>query len=125
MTIDAHLRTLEERLLQPNARRGAEELSFLLAEDFREFGSSGTMYNKQQTMEALRTGGASPLIIEDFRVFVLGAASALVTYVARSPDAPGIAPGTPGAASLRSSVWIEREDRWQMLFHQGTKRDAG
>ncbi|MFY9909484.1 MAG: hypothetical protein WAK56_06575 [Candidatus Sulfotelmatobacter sp.] len=30
-------------------------------------------------------------------------------------------PGDKPQAALRSSLWIRRGDKWQMLFHQGTK----
>jgi hypothetical protein len=30
-------------------------------------------------------------------------------------------PGGKPQAALRSSLWIRSGDRWQMLFHQGTR----
>jgi hypothetical protein len=51
----AHLFHLEQQLLQPSTRRDATALTSLLAEDFREFGSSGRVYTRQQIIDALAT----------------------------------------------------------------------
>jgi len=39
--------------------------------------------------------------------------------VARSVAGPGWKP-----PSLRSSLWVRRDNRWQMVFHQGTRLAA-
>jgi hypothetical protein len=47
-------RELEERLLKPEVRSSPEAVAYLLADEFIEIGSSGTVYDKQQIIEALR-----------------------------------------------------------------------
>ena len=42
-----HLRTLEERLLQPDVRRSAQAVASLLADEFVEFGSSGRVFKSR------------------------------------------------------------------------------
>jgi hypothetical protein len=49
-----HLRQLEERLLQPNVRKSAEEVSELLANQFIEFGSSGRIFDKRHIIAGLQ-----------------------------------------------------------------------
>jgi hypothetical protein len=83
---------------------------------FREFGSSGRAYDKEQVSSALENQIPVHLTLEEFRVVELGPAAALVTYRARA-ESPG---GKADQLSLRSSIWIHRGDDWQMLFHQGT-----
>ena len=113
------LRQLEEELLRPEVRGSSETLSSLLADEFREFGSSGLVFNKQQIIAALATESASAFSILDFGVTMLADDVALVTYRVMQRQT---------SASLRSSIWVVRDARWQLVFHQGTKvttiRDA-
>ena len=118
--IEHHLRQLEEALLTPTIRLSPESVSSLLADEFRECGSSGHIYDKQQTLEALQTESAAQWSIADFRVIVLVADVALVTYRATRRDTLE----QQTTVSLRSSIWIMRDARWQMVFHQGTKAAA-
>lgn len=111
---------LEKQLLQPDFRNSPERVAALLAEEFIEFGSSGQVYDKPGTIAALRPGGAggnaeSPRI-EEFRARELAPALFLVNYRIAAPGGPG----QIVAGSLRSSLWTWRDNRWQLLFHQGT-----
>ena len=55
------------------------------------------------------------IALRDFEVEVLAEGVALATYRAVRREV-----GAEAIESLRSSVWVEREGRWQMVFHQGT-----
>jgi hypothetical protein len=111
------LRALEERLLEFGVRRSKEELDLLIADDFVEFGSSGRSFDKEAIVRALGEEQAPlPCSIRDFRVNLLSATVGLATYVlVDSRDTAG------QRHSLRSSVWVRRRDRWQIVFHQGTR----
>jgi hypothetical protein len=115
--VERELRKLETGLLLPEARHSPEALSSLLAEEFREFGSSGRIYTRQEIVDSLRTESAVRISVRDFSVTRLAADAALLTYRAVRHNESG--PGD--SISLRSSLWVRRENRWQMLFHQGTK----
>ena len=117
MKIEQHLLELEHELLRPAVRRRPESLASLLADEFREFGSSGCVFNKNEAIKALRTESRSQFSISDFRVKVLAAGVALVTYQAVRRDESD----QSEFVSLRSSLWVIRDGRWQILFHQGTK----
>lgn len=108
---------MEERLLQWSVRGDAEALSSLLASDFREFGSSGRVFDRQQVIEALRNETSCEMTLGDFCAQVLAPDIALVTYRASWHGTSG----QPAAISLRSSLWVQREGRWQLVFHQGTR----
>ena len=107
---------LEKKLLDPALRQQPERLAPLLADDFVEFGSSGRTYDKKQVLHVLRRHLPARLAIEEFRIVELSPVAALVRYRARSEPADGEAE----KYSLRSSVWVQRRDGWQMIFHQGT-----
>ncbi len=104
------LLSLEEQLVTTIVRTDAEALTLLLAEDFTEFGSSGRTYNRQQIVEELAIEAPRRVTVHDFVCRALCSEAALVTYRSRSER----------GETLRSSVWVYRAGRWQMLFHQGT-----
>jgi glyoxylase I family protein len=111
----AHLFRLEQQLLEPSTRRDAAALTSLLAENFREFGSSGRIYTRQQIIDALAAESPRTITLNNTCCQQLAEDIALLTY--RSTRTVAI----KGASdALRSSLWIYRDHRWQMLFHQGT-----
>lgn len=120
LELHTQLRTLEELMTKPEIRRSADELSRLLADDFREFGGSGRIFDKPQIIAALKNQPAFELWLEDFQVVPLAADLALVTYLGncRFPDSCKV------LRSLRSSIWRKRDGRWEVLFHQGTPSAA-
>ena len=59
----------------------------------------------------------TPPALSDFEARLLAPGVALVTYKTTRRASPG----QPASAALRSSLWVERENRWQVIFHQGTK----
>jgi hypothetical protein len=85
-------------------------LGALIADGFLEFGASGRMWDEASMRETL--AGATPMAPVDLEAFVVAELApdvALVTY--------RLGPPRP---SNRSSVWVRRDGRWQVRFHQGT-----
>lgn len=115
--IEDHLRQLEESLLQPEIRHDAQAISDLLADDFREFGSSGRTFTKQQIIEAMHSENTPRISMADVQVRRLSCDLTLLTYRAVKRDADS----SELVESLRSSLWVHRDGGWKMLFHQGTK----
>ena len=105
-----HLYSLEERLFHPDREPDRRALIPLFAEEFKEFCSSGRVSNRQQTIDALLKSEPRAATIHHFYVEQLADHLALATYRAT----------TALHVSLRSSLWIFRDNRWQMFFHQGT-----
>jgi hypothetical protein len=130
-SIEHELRKLEESLLRPEVRRDSVACARLLADDFSEFGSSGTIFTKSQILqalekealktEALNTEPPTHFSIDDFRVRIVAPDAALVTYRATRRSETERSPSASSSVSLRSSRWVLRDSRWQILFHQGTK----
>ncbi len=114
----AHLRALEQSLLDPAVRRSRTRLRELLAEDFLEFGSSGRVWSRKTIIElwAKETAFVPPAI-EEFQCAVLAPGLAIVTYrTSRTDEKSG-----ERLASLRSSIWTHASGEWRMRFHQGTR----
>jgi hypothetical protein len=120
MDLTAHLQHLEEHLLDPAVRRDPAQLAALLADDFREFGSSGLAFTKAEILSHLQTepSAAFTLSLRDFTLQLLSPTVALATYISTRRDH---ATGEVTEA-LRSSIWTLQNGHWEMRFHQGTAR---
>jgi hypothetical protein len=118
MQIEEHLKHLEERLIDPLVRSDAESVASLIADDFREFGSSGRCFDKASIIEELSHEPFRPApTLIDFSARFLAAEVVLVTYrTVRQRSSRETM-----ERSWRSSIWVNREDRWQLVFHQGTR----
>lgn len=116
MDLAAHLLDLETQLHRQDIRADEATLCKLIADDFFEFGVSGTVWTREAVVEALRDESFSRRHVTDFRLTMLAGDVALVTYRGHRVATPQ----RPASDSLRSSIWRLRDGRWQMLFHQGT-----
>jgi hypothetical protein len=105
----------ETRLMDPEVRRSEAAAEFI-ADDFTEFGSNGHTFNKSDALAMMKRHVVRALKIEEFGVRELSPHIALVTYRVRS-QAFG---GAPGRLSARSSIWVQRNGKWQVTFHQAT-----
>jgi hypothetical protein len=108
--LQQHLHSLEERLLHPDRESNRKDLLSLLASDFKEFCASGRIFSVQQLAESLLTSSPRSATMSRFYVSSLGPDAALATY--------HIATAT--SSSHHSSIWVLRDKRWQLIFHQGT-----
>jgi hypothetical protein len=118
MQIEDHLRQLEESLLDPAVRKNAELVSSLLADDFIEFGSSGRVFDKASIIEDLKNEPPRPAsLLSDFAVRPLSPEAMLVNYRTTRRDQFH----KPLSQARRSSIWVQRDGRWQITFHQGTQ----
>ena len=116
MDLAAQLFDLETQLHRQDVRGDADALRRLIADDFFEFGVSGTVWTRESIIEALRDEAFSVREAFDFRLTQLADDVALVTYRAHRCATDH----RPAADSLRSSLWRQRDGQWQMVFHQGT-----
>ena len=114
--LSEHLRELEESMTKPEIRRSPQELARLLADDFREFGGSGRVFDKGQIIEALQNQPRVQLWLDEFQVKCLAPDLALVTYRGNCR----VLETDTVSHSLRSSIWRNRNGRWEVVFHQGT-----
>lgn len=121
MDLSQILLQLEQRLLSQATRCNCEELSHLLADDFIEFGVSGNIWNKAEVVEQLPQEHFTQRTISQFAVKPLSEHTALVTYNCHVETLDQ----HRTIGSLRSSIWQKQDERWQMVFHQGTPLSQG
>lgn len=114
MTEFNQIKELEKALANPEIRKSISELSNLLADDFIEFGSSGRVYNKKQTIKALRKIESSKISLINFKFKQINKQCILVTYKSVVTDE------RQKKHSLRSSLWKKENGKWKIVFHQGT-----
>ncbi len=118
MTSLTEVLALEEALHRPDIRRSRQAVEALLADDFVEFGSSGTTYSRAEMIALLIAedeGDGGALRAYDYALTSLAADAVLLTY-----RTTRVAPGEPERHVLRSSIWVRSAMGWRMRFHQGT-----
>jgi hypothetical protein len=112
---------LEMNLLRSPFRYDHMFLERVLAKDFTEFGKSGRVYDKIDTIAALIDENqneaqiSTELEMRSVKFTDLGLDAVLLTYTLK--------PSTDDAAeisSLRSSIWKRYGEEWKLVFHQGT-----
>jgi len=106
------LRDLEMALLDPGVRK-SERVEELLALEFVEFGSSGHIWTRAETLTRLREESPVQVQASDFLIRLLPPDFAHVRY--RTTHG-----GTPPVVALRSSLWRRDQESWKLSFHQGT-----
>lgn len=86
-------------------------MEWVLADDFGEFGRSGRVYARADTLAV--EGQTIDARLRDIEVDLIAEDVALVTYVSEvQHDGLDLA--------NRTSIWVRRGGRWQLRFHQGT-----
>jgi len=108
------LERLEESLWRPETRFDRKFMEEVIAQDFFEFGRSGRIYERADTLGAAPQPLDAVLPLPDFKVRLLNADSAQVTYnsVVRSNGVVDY--------GRRSSIWSRTGRGWVLRFHQGT-----
>lgn len=111
------LRELEEFLLRGDVRRDPALAGALLATEFREFGSSGKAFSREQILRELQAEEPASLTLTEFEARPLSEEVFLVTYRSRREAGDGSV-----REALRSSIWQRTgAGEWKIVFHQGTR----
>jgi hypothetical protein len=114
------IQSLEEALHRPAIRRSRDAVEALLADGFMEFGASGKVYDRSETIDLLvQTNSADEGDIRAAGFALKGLANdaVLLTY-----ESERLFPDGTRRRTLRSSIWTHDGCRWRMIFHQGTVR---
>lgn len=108
------LRRREPIFHRPEWGTTREDFLALTAPDFWEVGASGKRYSRDYVWSVLEQRYAEPALDDwetsDFQVRATGASTYLLTYTLIQGD----------RVTRRLTVWKRRENRWSVLFHQGT-----
>lgn len=109
------LKKLEESLWRAETRFDKEYMESILAPNFIEFGRSGKVYERKDTL-SVDSGVTINTIfpLKDFKVRFITYDVALVTYISEV-NYETLLRGN------RSSIWKKYTDGiWKLEFHQGT-----
>jgi glyoxylase I family protein len=112
------LRALEVQVMTAAGAGRADEVAGFVAEDFFEIGMSGKSYNRAEMLAALRDMPRRKFTLEGFQVGEVAADVALISYRTREVAKKGI------VWAHRSTLWVRRAGKWQIVFHQATPAAA-
>jgi hypothetical protein len=101
---------LEERLLEQGWGTDRASVEDMFAPEFVCFGSTGRMWTKETLLDQIPRIPGQPIVLSSATCYPMSDTSALLTYRLTLGD----------RRSLRSSLWAQRDGKWQRLFHQGT-----
>lgn len=108
------LTQLEESLWRTEYRFDRAHMETILAPDFFEFGRSGRIYKRADTLDVETHPIRAKLPLPRFEVRLISADVALITYVSEVAYGDGI------EIANRSSLWSRYQLGWKLRFHQGT-----
>lgn len=108
------LERLEESLWVSETRFNLEYMKQILSPDFFEFGKSGRVYSREETLTAPAQEIEARLPLKEFSVHQVARDAILTTYVSEVKVAR-----RPQVAN-RSSIWVKTGNMWKLRFHQGT-----
>ncbi|WP_196140384.1 DUF4440 domain-containing protein [Aliikangiella sp. G2MR2-5] len=105
-----------------NTRQNPLELKCLIHPDFREIGRSGKIFDFDSIVEMMKAEEPSDYKVhsQGFKGIQLEASSYLLTYQSARVDKNG----EVSNYAMRSSIWLEIDENWQLIFHQGTPCEA-
>ncbi|MFC1952908.1 nuclear transport factor 2 family protein [Chloroflexota bacterium] len=106
---------MEESLWCSKTRFNREYMEKVLSREFLEFGGSGRIYKREDTLSAPAQEIRAKLPLKDFTAHFVSENVILVTYVSEVEyDTIQI--------SNRGSLWVKTLAGWQLRFHQETPR---
>jgi hypothetical protein len=114
MTLEVQLRQLEESLWREETRFDRGYMEGVLAADFFEFGRSGRVFTRDESLKFVAQPIGARLPLADFAVHRVSSDAYLVTYVSE------VTIGEEVEHATRSSLWLRTPEGWNLRFHQGT-----
>ncbi|MGM7648887.1 DUF4440 domain-containing protein [Nocardia sp. JW2] len=100
----------ELRLADRQIRNSRADSAALLDADFREFGASGRVWDRESILDMMSDDISSAPTIDHVTAARLAPTVIHVTYRTRSQE----------RTAVRSSIWLLRDGSWNLYFHQGT-----
>ena len=101
---------LETSLFKGEYLSNKEYLENIFHDDFMEYGKSGLVYYKEDTIKSLYNIGDRDIKIEDFTYNKIDNNTYIVHYISISND----------VSTYRTSIWLDNGRQLQLYFHQGT-----
>lgn len=116
--LEKEILNLENNLLLSSIRKCPEKISEILDDSFVEYTSSGQEYHYKRgdIFQSKEDDNELNWIISDFKIKLLSEKCILATYkVVKNNEIDENKKYT-----LRSSIWKYVDNKWKMIFHQGT-----
>jgi len=114
----SELKRLEQELWMEATRFDRPYMEKVMAQDFFEFGRSGRVYQREDTLTIERSTIDAKIPLQDLSIRLLSKDVAQVTYTSYVTYS-GVT-----EVGRRSSIWSRTGDSskeaWQLRFHQGT-----
>ncbi len=108
------LKTLEPLIYAANAGKTRDYFEALLAENFWEVGASGLRYSREYVLDELEKRLQHPRDeawhTSEYHLQQLSENDFLLTYTLHQPT----------RVSQRASIWRKKDERWLLVYHQGT-----
>ena len=105
--------TADEKLVWDAFKsRNFDAFASYLANDFMEIEADG-VYDKAGSIKGVQRMDFSKTTLSDWKTVKFNDNASLVTYLVKMP---GMKPDT----EYHSSIWVNRNGKWQGLFHMGT-----
>jgi hypothetical protein len=105
-------RRLEESLWIEETRFDYGYMNNILTIDFFEFGRSGKIYTRTETLSHPYQEILAKIPLEDLKLYDISGDIKQITYISEV--------GKEKLRANRSSIWVFRDNKWQLRFHQGT-----
>ena len=116
--IEEQLIQAEQEIVAAQTRRDFSAVEALLADDFKEIGSSGRFFSKADTLRAIGEVQILDCTFDQFQFLPVNDECVILTYMATARR------GQDGKEHVnrawRSSTWVHRQGQWRVLFHQAT-----
>ncbi len=107
------LRRLEESLWREETRFDRDYMDRILASYFVEFGRSGKVWTRKDTLRTPRRKIGARLPLARFSIRMITEDVALITYRSEGLE-------DDLEVGNRASLWRRSENGWKLEFHQGT-----
>lgn len=103
---------LETSLFKEKFLSNKDYLEKVLHNDYIEYGKSGLIYNKKETIESLYRMKDRNITISKFTSKKIDEKTYIIHYISTHENDINV---------LRTSIWINESNKWKLYFHQGTK----
>ena len=111
---EAHFIARENQLWDALEKKDFDTFAGFLAEDHIEVESDG-VYDKAGTLNGIKQYDFANTSLSDFKVVKLDNNAVLTTYLVKGPS-----PVFPAEGIRSTTVWVNRNGKWLLVFHQGT-----
>ena len=114
MTILNDLKQLEPIFHHPELGTNRSDFENMMADEFWEVGASGRIYNRQYVLDELEKRYNNPVKdvweTKDFNCMEIAPDNYLLTYTLLQGS----------RITRRSTIWRRTDERWMIVYHQGT-----